>query len=289
MVFAMEIITFKNIKSLILIVGSALMMALATNTLIQDSMILSGGFMGIALLTNLVSASLGFAIPTYFVLLGLNIPVALFCFREISPRFTILSLMHVGLTATLLRLIPVVHVVDDILLKVVFGGFFFGVAITIALKAGASSGGTDFIALYVSNKTGKEIWNQVFAFNILIMLIFGYLYGVEAAGYTVLFQFISTQTISRFHTRYKLVRMEIVTSQPESVKQAFFQKARHGITVFDCRGGYSNKEFSTLVSVVNSYQVDEIIESLVKVDPEVIVNTTKALSFQGKFYHAPID
>lgn len=285
----MKIATFKNFKSLMLIIGSALMLALATNILIQGSMILSGGFMGIALLTNLVSNSLGFEIPTYIVLLGLNIPVALFCYREISPRFTIFSLIHVGLTSTFLRLIPVVHVVDDILLKVVFGGFFFGIAITIALKAGASSGGTDFIALYVSNKTGKEIWNQVFAFNILIMLVFGYLYGAQPAGYTVLFQFISTQTISRFHTRYKLVRMEIVTAHPDGVKRAFFQHARHGITVFDCHGGYSNKKFATLVSVVNSYQVDEIIDALVTVDPEIIVNTTKALSFQGRFYHAPID
>ena len=285
----MEIVTIKNIKSLVLILGSALMFALATNTLVQGSMILSGGFMGISLLINMVSSSLGFGIPTYVVLLALNIPVALFCYREISPRFTILSLIHVGLTATFLRMIPVVHVVDDILLKVVFGGFFFGIAITIALKAGGSTGGTDFIALYVSNKTGKEIWNQVFAFNIVIMLFFGYLYGAQPAGYTVLFQFISTQTISRFHTRYKLVRMEIVTAHPEVVKKAFFKQARHGITVFDCYGGYSNKKFATLVSVVNSYQVDEIIEALVTADPHVIVNTTKALSFQGRFYHAPIE
>lgn len=34
-------------------------------------------------------------------------------------------------------------------------------SIVLALKAGASSGGTDFIALYFANKNGREIWMQV--------------------------------------------------------------------------------------------------------------------------------
>ncbi len=284
-----SIFNYKNLRSFALIAVSSVIMAIATNTMIQNSMILSGGFMGVSLLTNMVSSNLGFEIPTYVILLTLNIPVAMFCYREISPRFTLLSLTQVVITSMLLRVIPVVELVDDILLKVVFGGFFFGIAITLALWAGASSGGTDFIALYVSNKSGREIWNYVFGFNIVIMIIFGVLYGADGAAYTVLFQFISTQTIGKFHTRYKRVRMEIITNCPDEIKTAFFKTTRHGITVFDCIGGYSGKPFVTLVSVVSSYQVPEIIDSLVEVDPHVIVNTTKVLDFQGRFYNAPIE
>ena len=45
----------------------------------------------------------------------------------------------------------------------------------IALKGNASSGGTDFIALYVSNKTGRSIWGQVFIGNCVLSVSYTHL------------------------------------------------------------------------------------------------------------------
>ncbi|MFR2769091.1 MAG: YitT family protein [Thomasclavelia sp.] len=70
--------------------------------------------------------------------------------------------------------------------------FIWWKSIAIALKGNASSGGTDFYCfIYVSNKSGREIWNQVFVFNSIMLMIFGCIFtGFEAAGYSSLFQFI---------------------------------------------------------------------------------------------------
>ena len=46
---------------------------------------------------------------------------------------------------------------DDLTLNVIFGGVLYGLSVVLSLKGNASTGGTDFIALYVSNKTGKSI------------------------------------------------------------------------------------------------------------------------------------
>ena len=86
------------------------------------------------------------------------------------------------------------------LLNICFGGFIYGGAIVTALKGNASTAGTDFIALYVSNRTGKAIWQYVFLFNSCMLCIFGYMFGWEYAGYSIMFQFISTQTIDGFIT-----------------------------------------------------------------------------------------
>ena len=51
----------------------------------------------------------------------------------------------------LLKVLTFPMVFDDIVLNVVFGGFLYGVSIVIALKGNASTGGTDFIALYFSS------------------------------------------------------------------------------------------------------------------------------------------
>ena len=196
---------------------SSLIMAFATKNLVRPAGILSGGFMGIAIMIDMIAELIGHNIPTSIGLLCLNIPVALFCAKKISPRFVFFSLLQVGLTSLFLPLMPQVPLFDDKILNVIFGGFMFGGSIVIALKGNASSGGTDFIALYVSNKSGKEIWNQVFIFNTIMLCVFGYIFGFEAAGYSILFQFMSTKTVSNFHTRYKRVMMQIFTKNKDDV------------------------------------------------------------------------
>lgn len=64
-----------------------------------------------------------------------------------------------------LKLVPVVPLFNDVLLNICFGGFLYGLSLVIALRGNASTGGMDFIALYVSNKVGKSIWQYVFGFN----------------------------------------------------------------------------------------------------------------------------
>ena len=162
---------------------------------------------------------------TYFNwLIVFKYPSSFILCKKISPRFVFFSLLQVGLTSLFLPLMPQVPLFDDKILNVIFGGFMFGGSIVIALKGNASSGGTDFIALYVSNKSGKEIWNQVFIFNTIMLCVFGYIFGFEAAGYSILFQFMSTKTVSNFHTRYKRVMMQIFTKNKDDVMAIYCKK-----------------------------------------------------------------
>ena len=263
-------------------------MAFATKNLVRPAGILSGGFMGIAIMIDMIAELIGHNIPTSIGLLFLNIPVALFCAKKISPRFVFFSLLQVGLTSLFLPLMPQVPLFDDKILNVIFGGFMFGGSIVIALKGNASSGGTDFIALYVSNKSGKEIWNQVFIFNTIMLCVFGYIFGFEAAGYSILFQFMSTKTVSNFHTRYKRVMMQIFTKNKDDVMAIYCKKFHHGITALDGMGGYSKTPVSMLTAIVSSYEVDDVVTALKEVDPKIIINVSKSEKYVGRFYNAPL-
>ena len=156
------------------------------------------------------------------------------------------------------------------------------------MKGNASSGGTDFIALYVSNKSGKEIWNQVFIFNTIMLCVFGYIFGFEAAGYSILFQFMSTKTVSNFHTRYKRVMMQIFTKNKDDVMAIYCKKFHHGITALDGMGGYSKTPVSMLTAIVSSYEVDDVVTALKEVDPKIIINVSKSEKYVGRFYNAPL-
>lgn len=175
------------------------------------------------------------------------------------------------------------------MLNIVFGGFLYGLLIVVALKGNASTGGADFIALYVSNKKGKSIWEYVFVFNTTILIIFGAMFGWEHAGYSILFHFISTKTIDSFYHRYERVTLQITTSHAEALMIAYTRKFKHGISCIDAIGGFSHKKMNLLHTVVSSYEVRDIVDLMREIDPKVIVNVVKTEDFFGGFYQAPID
>ena len=285
----MKKIKKRDLISFACVFCSSLIMAATTKTFVRPAHLLSGGFMGIALLVDMIADLFGKSIPTAFTLVVLNVPVALICAKKISKRFVFFSLSQVFLTSFLLQIIPNYPLFDEQVLNVVFGGYIWGMSIVLALKAGASSGGTDFIALYVANKNGREIWMQVFAFNAMILCVFGVIFGFDKAGYSILFQFISTKTISTFHTRYKRVMLHIYTVKKDEVVDTYLEKFHHGITALDGYGGYSHHPVSYLTAIVSSYEVGDVLEALKETDPKIIVSVTKVENFIGRFYNKPLD
>lgn len=278
----------RRIITVAAVTASALMQAFVIQVFIRPAGLLSGGFTGVAILIDDIASLYGGSFSTSLGMLVLNIPVALLCSRSISKRFTFYSLMQVFLASFFLKVCRFQPIFDDTMLNVIFGGFLYGIGTAVALKGNASTGGTDFIALYVSNRTGKSIWEQVFAGNVVLLCIFGYMFGWIYAGYSILFQFISTRTISSFHHRYERVTLQITTMHAEQVMKAYVQKYRHGISCVEAVGGYSHKKMYLLHTVVSSYEASEIIELMRGQDPHIIINVLKTQNFYGSFYQAPI-
>ncbi len=278
----------RRLITILAVTASALLQTFVIQTFIRPSGLLSGGFTGIAILINDIASLYGGSFSISLGMLVLNIPVALLCSRSISPRFTFYSLMQVFLASLFLKVFQFQPLFDDPMLNVIFGGFLYGISIAIALKGNASTGGTDFIALYVSNKTGRSIWEHVFAGNVVILCIFGFMFGWIYAGYSILFQFISTRTVSSFHHRYERVTLQITTMHAETVIKAYVKKYRHGISCVEAVGGYSHKKMYLLHTVVSSYEASEVIDLMRGEDPHIIINVLKTQNFYGSFYQAPI-
>lgn len=282
-------IIVRRIITILAVVVSALLQTYVIQAFIRPANLLSSGFTGVAILIERIAALYGRDFSTSLGMLALNIPVAILCSKSISMRFTFYSMIQVFLASFFLKVLHFEPLFNDVLLDVIFGGFLYGIAIAIALRGNASTGGTDFIALYVSNKTGRSIWEYVFAGNVVILCIFGYMFGWMNAGYSILFQFVSTKAISAFHHRYERVTLQITTTQAEPVIQAYIKYYKHGISCVDAVGGYSHKKMYLLHTVVSSYEVNDIVHLIRAVDPHVIVNMLKTENFYGGFYQPPIE
>ena len=271
------------------VVASALLQAYAISAFVRPAGLLSSGFTGIALLIERVGALAGLWLPASAGMVALNIPVALICWNRYtysswcsrSPRWR----SH----RSSCRWCRFHSILDDHMLQVVFGGFLYGFSVAIALRAGASTAGTDFISLMVSNRTGKSIWGIIFAANCVVLGIFGALFGWEAAAYSIVFQFISTKTIETFYHRYDRLTLQITTRRPDEVLAAYHRAFRHGSSCVEATGGYSREPYWVITTVVSSYELDDILHTVRASDEHAVVNALRTEQFFGGFYRGPLD
>lgn len=275
--------------SVVLIIASALIQSYIMQVFMDPCNLLSGGFTGISILISRITALVGFDFPVSVGIILLNLPAAILCYKQLSKRFVFLSCLQFGLVSLFLEILHFEPFFDDQTLNVLFGGLLWGFSIAMALRAGGSTGGTDFIAQYVSNKIHKGIWDYIFAGNCIMLVIFGAIFGWVHAGYSIVFQFLSTKAVSSLYQRYKQITLEIMTKDPEPVIETFMETCHHGMSIFEGYGGYSHSKIFVCKAVVSTYEVQDVIYNVRKTDPNVIINTYHTANFYGRFYQKPLD
>ena len=274
--------------TLVSVVISALLQAYTIQAFVNPANLLSSGFTGLAILIERITGLFGVHFSTSLGMIVLNIPVAIICWKSISRRFVVFSMLQVFLSSTFLRVLHFDPILDNLMLQVIFGGFLYGFAIAVALRAGASTAGTDFISLMVSNKTGKSIWGLIFAGNCCVLCVFGALFGWEAAAYSIIFQFISTKAIEMFHHYYERVTLQIITQRPDQILASYNVVHKHGSSVMEVVGGRSHQRYWLINTVASSFELDDIMQLIRTQDGNAVVNVMRTETFFGHFYRPPI-
>lgn len=247
-----------------------------------------GGFSGLALLIQqILSSFLHITVPYSAIYMPLNLIPAYIGFKYIGKKFTIYSFYLVFLSSFLTDLFPAVTITYDILLIAIFGGIVQGIAISIALISGASGGGTDFIAIYFSEKKGLDVWNYVLLGNAVILVTAGILFGFDKALYSIIFQYTSTQMISMMFKRYQKDTLLIITSQPMAVYGKIRELTHHDATLIEGKGCYEGADRHILYSVVGREQVDKVIAAIRQIDEHVFINVIRTEQINGRFYRTP--
>lgn len=276
-------------RILCILVGS-LMMAANIKIFVRAGNTFPGGIAGLTLLIQ--KSFLEFAnldVPYSLINYTLNIFPAIIGFKMIGKKFTMFSILQIALVGALVDIIPQQAVTYDALLIAVFGGIINGTSIGIILKGGASTGGTDFIGVFISEKLKQNSWNYIFGFNCIVLMVAGILFGWESALYSIIFQYASTQMVNALHTRHKKVTLNIMTTKADEIDQKLLKLTHHGVTRFEGVGCYLKEDVSMLYTVVSSEQVNDILDLIHQIDEHAFVNAIKTHTIQGRFHQEPID
>lgn len=275
-------------KRIVVICLAAFMMALNIKSFVRTGGLYPGGVTGLSLLIQR-GAELFFQItlPYTIVNLILNALPVYIGFKFIGKKFTLYSCLMIILTSVLTDIIPEYAITYDTLLISIFGGLINGCVISLCLMMNATTGGTDFIAIFLSEKTGVDSWNVVLGFNVVILAIAGILFGWDKALYSIIFQFTSTQILHVLYKRYQQQTLFIVTNHAKEVYHAISEISNHGATIMEGEGSYEHHERKVVYSVVSSEESKIIIRAIKEIDPHAFVNVMKTEQVSGRFYQRP--
>lgn len=249
-----------------------------------------GGFSGVSLLLQKIGLTFfHIDIPYTFFNVVLNIFPIYIGFRFLGKKFTWYSILTIFLSSIFVDLLPAYVFTQDVLLISVFGGLLNGFAICLCLNVGTTTGGTDFISIYLSSQKGIDAWNYILLGNVIILAIAGALFGWSIALYSIIYQFCSTQVIQMLYKRYKKETLFIISDKSNEIYHAIRETTNHDATLFQGIGCYEEKEKTLIYSVINTEAKRQLIPMIRSIDPHAFINIVKTEELEVRFHNTPND
>ncbi|MBQ8038757.1 MAG: YitT family protein [Lachnospiraceae bacterium] len=278
----------EDVKRIIIIILASFIMAITIKSFVRTGDLFPGGVTGLTLLIQRVAeVFFKISIPYTPVNLTLNAFPVYIGFRYIGKKFTLYSCLVIVLTGIFTDIIPGIIITYDTLLISIFGGIITGFVVSLCLMMNATTGGTDFIAIYLSDKKGMDSFNIVLYVNIVIISLAGLLFGWDKALYSIIFQFVSTQILHELYKKYQKQTLLIVTNRPNAVCKLISEASHHGATILRGEGSYEHRERFVVYSVVSSAESKKIIHAIKKIDASAFINSLNTNEISGRFYLKP--
>ena len=274
---------FREIFNVVLIILGILSAGMGLKGFLLSSRFIDGGVTGVSMLIAEVAH-----LPLSILILIFNLPFIALGYKQIGKKFAIKSALAIGGLAVALATIPYPDVTPDKLLTAVFGGFFIGAGIGLAIRGGAVLDGTEIAALLVSrNSHLLKVGDVILILNIFIFLAAAFFLGVESALYSILTYVAASKTIDFIiHGIEEYTAITIVSMKGEEIKEMITRRLHRGVTVYRGSGGVgsrgeSNTEREILYCVVTRLEIGSIKDAVKEIDPTAFVTTHSLSDVEG--------
>lgn len=224
----------------------------------------------------------------YFNLL-LNLPLIIFAIIKLDKKYVVFSLFFIVLSSFFLIFFDAVsfpqYLEDERLLAAIFAGIMLGIRTGVMLRIGSSSGGVDIVAVMFQKKFPQINIERIITVICLVLIGVSYFvykdFNCILLGIVQMFISERATTFILKDTR-KAVKVEIITKHPDEIKEEIVVNLRHSATVTKGKGMYSGDEYFTVVSILNLYQMADVI-NMIKRYKDTFVFYTEVQGVFGNF------
>lgn len=278
----------KNIKDITYATLGGVLFALSVNLFLIPASIYNGGIVGIAqLMSDFVVKVLGFNPP--FELLGvlnllINIPILAFAWTRMSKKFVTLSLISILAQTITVSLVPIpsAPIVDDIFIGILLAAVLGSFGSSLTYKVKGSSGGIDVIGFYRSQQNKGSMGSMYLMINSGIYFVCLVAYNVKIALYSIVYSYIFSVCLDKFHTHNIEVNVMIFTKNLE-VKHAINNILRRGVTHWDGKGAFTGNSMDVMVTIIAQSEVEDLRKLVKSIDPTAFIIINENLKVDGGF------
>ncbi len=243
---------------------------------------IDGGAMGISLL---ISETSGVALSILIV--AVNLPFLILGYSQIGKQFALKSITAIIGLALVVHFIPYPLITSDKLLIAVFGGFFLGAGIGMAIRGGSVIDGTEVLAIHLSKKTGLTIGDVILIFNVIIFSFGAYILSIEVALYAMLTYLSASKTINFvLEGVEEYTGITIISTSSDEVRLMITEKLGRGVTIYSGKGGYGKradalKEFDIVYTVITRLEIAKLRREVDEIDPDAFITMNSIKDTKG--------
>jgi len=278
----MQPVVLREFKNTILIMLAILSAGMGIKGYLLSNQFIDGGVTGTSMLFNSV-----FGWPLYVLIPLINLPFIIVGYWQMGLRFAIRSALAILGLAVCLAYVPYPNVTPDKLLAAVFGGFFLGLGIGLAIRAEAVLDGTEIAALLISKNGTLKVADVILIMNVVIFTAALFTLGVESASYSILTYFAASKTIDfLLYGLEEYTGVTIVSDKSEDIRQAITVKLDRGVTVYSGKGGHGKRgthkhETEIIFTVVTRLEVGKLKAIVRNLDADAFMVQHSISDMQG--------
>ena len=232
---------------------------------------IDGGATGIALLISALTS-----IPLYVLLIIVNIPFIFLGYRIMGKVFAIKTAFAISGLALVVATVSFPDVTKDNLLVALFGGFFLGSGIGLAVRGGAVIDGTEVLAIFISQKFGTSMGDIIIMINVIIFSIAAYFLSVEIAMYSMVTYLAASKTLDFIVEGIEeYTGVTIISPQNDEIGKMIRETIGWGVTIYQGKGGFGNNgetsKSDIVYTVITRLEMNRLNEEIEKIDPHAFI------------------
>jgi len=198
-------------------------------------------------------------------------------FSTIGRQFALKSIIAIVLLAVSVHFIAFPIITEDKLLIAVFGGFFLGSGIGLAIRGGSVIDGTEVLAIFVSRKTSLTIGDVILIFNVIIFGFAAYVFTIEVALYAMLTYLAASKTVDFIVSGIEeYVGVTIISDKNEEIRTAITEKLGRACTIYHGKKGHSKQdtplqEIEIIYTLLTRLELASLHTEIDKIDKKAFV------------------
>lgn len=270
--YKVKIDLYNLLKDSFLIIAGIISASLGLKGFLLPNSFIDGGVTGISLITSELT-HISFPI----LLVGINLPFLLLAFTAIGRQFAIKSIIAVVILAVVVHFMPSLTVTDDKLLIAVFGGFFLGAGIGLAIRGGSVIDGTEVLAVFISRKLPLTIGDVILIFNVVIFSFAAYVFSIETAMYAMLTYMAAAKTVDFVVTGLEeYIGVTIISEKSEEIRLTIIEKLGRGCTVYLGKKGFAKrgeplKKTDIVYTLLTRLELSKLETEVAKIDKDAFI------------------